>query len=238
VDFSLTEYSDKIQSYRAIIPNHIYEEIEEFYIKGTLPKTITLPPRNRIESNIIKPNLICTIINWIDRKDKDFNRNNNDPFYKFDLIYQGSQDEISNESFRNKCNLQEPILVLIRCQHSRKIFGGYSPIGFYRHMKDVEDVSGMGYYDRFIFSTDSFIFYFEEDDDTQDMKLIRVIERFHKFAIYNNFYDDYYGFNFGGDLCMHNNKLYVADGDYCVYNISVSGTFTIENVEAFKVIKR
>uniref|UniRef100_U9UI17 Btb/poz domain-containing protein 19-like n=1 Tax=Rhizophagus irregularis (strain DAOM 181602 / DAOM 197198 / MUCL 43194) TaxID=747089 RepID=U9UI17_RHIID len=171
VDFSSTEYFNKIQPYKAIIPNDIYEEIEEFYIKGTLPKTITLPPRDRIESNIIKPHLISIIINWIDKKDEDFIRDNNDSLYKFELIYQGSRDGISNESFKNKCNLQEPILVLIKCQDSQKIIGGYTPVGFYHFVEDVEDIDDIDYYDRFIFSTDSFIFHFEEDED---MKLSRI----------------------------------------------------------------
>jgi hypothetical protein len=67
VDFKLNEYFDKIQPYKAIIPNHIYEEIEEFYIKGTLPKTTSLLSRKvKIISNIIKPKFIPEIINWIE----------------------------------------------------------------------------------------------------------------------------------------------------------------------------
>ncbi|GES81771.1 hypothetical protein GLOIN_2v1878292 [Rhizophagus clarus] len=70
--FSYTDYFNEIQPYKAIIPNNIYEGIEEFHIKGTLLRTITLPPRNRIETNIIKPKFISKIVNWIDRKEEDF----------------------------------------------------------------------------------------------------------------------------------------------------------------------
>ncbi|GBC01388.1 hypothetical protein RclHR1_04170013 [Rhizophagus clarus] len=235
VDFSPTEYIDKIQPFKAIIPNHIYEEIEEFHIKGTLLKKITLPPRNRIESNIIKPKLISKIVDWIERKEGNTIFNNNDSSYKFDLIYQGSRDGISNESFRNKCNLQEPILFLIKCQNSPRIFGGYTPVGFYHYIDRREAY----FYDQYIFSTNSFIFYFKEDDNTQDMILKRVNENFHRYTIYNNFYNEFYGLNFGDlDLCMGDNILSVATGDYNIYNIYGSDTYTIEDIEAFKVTKR
>jgi hypothetical protein len=45
VEISPNEYFDKVRPYKAIIPNHIYEEIEEFYFKGTLQKATILPPR-------------------------------------------------------------------------------------------------------------------------------------------------------------------------------------------------
>ncbi|GBB92164.1 hypothetical protein RclHR1_19750002 [Rhizophagus clarus] len=236
-DFSPTDYFDKVHPYKTIIPNSIYEEIEEFYNNGTLPKTITLPPRNRIETDIIEPYLISIIINWIDRKDDDFIRSYNDTLYKFDLIYQGSQDEISTESFRNKCNLQDPILVLIKCKNTQKIFGGYTPVGFYHYIEDVEDINYIEYYDKFIHSTDSFIFYFDEDNG---MKLCRILyEKFYKYAIFNNFYSEYYGFNFGdADLLMTENKLTISEGDKNVYNMDCHGYYTIEKIEAFKVVKR
>ncbi|PKC05755.1 hypothetical protein RhiirA5_400765 [Rhizophagus irregularis] len=155
---------------------------------------------------------------------------------KKNVMKESSRDGISNESFKNKCNLQEPILVLIKCQDSQKIIGGYTPVGFYHFVEDVEDIDDIDYYDFFIFSTDSFVFHFEEDED---MKLSRVSESFFKYAVYNNFYDEtnYYGFNFGADLIMCGNELHLADGNFCVYNIS-SGIFIIEDIEAFKVVKR
>ncbi|GBB90452.1 hypothetical protein RclHR1_01740029 [Rhizophagus clarus] len=102
VDFSHSDYFNKIQSYKVIIPNNIYEKIEVFHTKGTLPKTITSPPRNCIESDIIKPKFISGIINWIDKKDKDYIRSYNDTSYKFKLIHLGSEDGMDNESFSNK----------------------------------------------------------------------------------------------------------------------------------------
>jgi hypothetical protein len=42
VEISSTDYFDKVRPYKSIIPNHIYEEVEEFYFKGTFPKKTTL----------------------------------------------------------------------------------------------------------------------------------------------------------------------------------------------------
>ncbi|EXX72752.1 hypothetical protein RirG_066380 [Rhizophagus irregularis DAOM 197198w] len=91
VGISPSEYFYKVRPYKAIIPNRIHEEIEEYYYKGNLPRTTTLPPRTgiiqKIESCIIKPNLSSIIINWIERKDSNYNRNRKDTVYNFDLIY-------------------------------------------------------------------------------------------------------------------------------------------------------
>jgi hypothetical protein len=223
VDFKPIEYFDKIQPYKAIIPNHIYDEIEEFYIKGTLPKATSLLSRKeKIISNIIKPKFIPEIINWIEES------NNNYLSCRFDLIYQGSRDGISNESFRNKCNLQEPILVLIKCKNSEKIFGGYTPVGFY-HPKEGH----------VIFSTGSFIFYSNEDYSGQNMAF-KYHVRNYEHAVFNNFHNDRAGFSFGnGDICMRENELLIHTGFHRVYNTDLpAGSYTIEEIEAFKVVER
>jgi len=229
-EISSADFFDKVLPFEAIIPNNIYEEALEYYMKNTLPKKTTiLPPRIRIqiESKIIKPKLAFVITNWIKKRDANAIRNKNDTSYNFDLIYRGSRDGINDISFNNKCNLQEPILVLIKCKNSQKIFGGYTSVGFYRPFNE-----NSGY----IFSTDSFIFSFEESDNFQYMKLSRVI--LHDYAIYNN-YNGGYGFCFGDcNLFMQNGYLCVNNSD-CYYKINLChGTFMIEEIEAFRVIKK
>ncbi|GES87647.1 hypothetical protein GLOIN_2v1470532 [Rhizophagus clarus] len=102
------DFFDKVRPYKAIIPDQIYEEIEEFYYKDTLPKTITLSSRigplirtSNFESNIIKPILTNIIANWIDNKDAKYIRTINDSLYKFILVYRGSRDGIDNILFKN-----------------------------------------------------------------------------------------------------------------------------------------
>src|SRR2546421_3135613 len=129
-EISSKDFFDKVRPYKVVIPDHIYEEIMEFYMKDTLPKTTTLPPRvgkSHIDSNIINPKLISVINNWIEKKDAE---TCNKKSYKYDLIYRdcqversrsklGCQSGIDSNSFIKSCeNLQVPILVLVKCQNS------------------------------------------------------------------------------------------------------------------------
>ncbi|RIA83941.1 hypothetical protein C1645_742706 [Glomus cerebriforme] len=152
VGISHNDYFDKVRPYKAIIPNQIYEEIEEFYIKCTLPNTTNLAPRGMIQSKIIKQKLSNIIITWINRK-------NLNSFYKFNLIYRLSRDR-NIFNVRDKCIKQGgPVLILIKTKNLDKVFGGYSPLM-------LSSVS----------TTESFIFSFENSEDTKNMKISRVID--------------------------------------------------------------
>jgi hypothetical protein len=216
------DFFDKIRPYKAIIPTNIYNEVEESYNKGTLSKNTFLSPRaGRIKSEIINPKVAKIIINWIDKKYANYNRTVIDPQYKFNLIYRGSRDGIDNLSFKEKCKGQRASLVLIKVQQLNKIFGGYSSIGF-------DSIGG--------FSSDNFIFSFENGEDIKNMKISRV----------KNYYEAIYcgasGFNFGhGSLYMNNQKLYANNrGNYELYlNIDNRyNYFNIKEIETFSVIKR
>ena len=138
-----------------------------------MPKTEVLSPRiGKFESKIIKQKLISIIINWIGGK---VFYTVNDSHYRFKLIYHGSIDGISNKSFKDKCKGQVESLILIKVKQSDKIFGGYSPIGFNSIVNNVKyfgDYTGnLLYY----YSSDSFIFSFENSEDTHNMKISCVI---------------------------------------------------------------
>ncbi|CAI2166149.1 17303_t:CDS:2 [Funneliformis geosporum] len=231
--FISAEFFDKVHPYKSIFPKNIYEEMMESYMKNNLPKTTILPPRIgkfQIESKIVKPKLASVIINWINKKDANAIRRKEDPLYTFNLIYRGSQDGINNNSFRKKYDLQIPTLVLVKCQGSQKIFGGYSPIEFYND----------DYGDRFARSTDCFIFSFENNEDTGNTKLSRVKSHYFNNAIYEyNAYNNTYGFNFGGgDLYTKNNYLYVGKSGFYEHKlIENNNPFTIEEIEAFSITK-
>ncbi|CAB5367596.1 unnamed protein product [Rhizophagus irregularis] len=225
-----------LTKYQAIIPNDIYNEVKEYFIKGTLPKSITLTPRIKqsfIESKIIRKKLISIISNWIDNKESKEIRKKNDTIYKFELIYRGSKDGINNNSFKNKCNSQEQILVLIKCQNTKKILGGYTTVGFYHNVR-----RRLGINHKNITSLNNFIFSFEDNNDTENMKLSRVITC--NYAIYNNGFGDY-GFNFGNDaLSMKDQILWLKNKNgFYKDNVSKNSNYyyIIEDIEAFKVVK-
>ncbi|GBC29675.2 hypothetical protein GLOIN_2v1771315 [Rhizophagus irregularis DAOM 181602=DAOM 197198] len=138
------------------------------------------------------------------------------------------------ESFKNKCKGQVDSLVLVKVKQASKIFGGYSSIGF----NSIGD-SLLRIYNgrqRFYYSSDNFIFSFENEEDTQNMKISRVIK--YDKAIY-----DYYtiGFNFGF------NSLYINDCQhlqaYNLYhyyenNINTEMVYNIEEIETFVIVKQ
>ncbi|UZO01169.1 uncharacterized protein OCT59_012273 [Rhizophagus irregularis] len=220
----------EIRPYKDIIPNHIYDEVEDFYYKGIIPETINLPHRvGKIESKIIKSKHANIIINWINKKGL---RTINDPHYEFKLIYRGSDDGINNNSFKNKCKGQIASLVVIKVQGSEKIFGGYSSIGFNSigNLLLIKNNNGWPSY----YSLNNFIFSFENIKDTHNMKISRVINSSKAILDY---YDN--GFNFGqGSLCMKYQNLYVnnRNGIY-ENNLNTDIVYTIEEIETFNVIR-
>jgi hypothetical protein len=264
VELSPIDYFDKVRPYKPIIPNHVYDEVEEFYFKGTLPKTTTLPPRTgtiqQIISKIIKPELSSIIINWINKKNANassfprmekadinrpkltniiinwignamFVRTEKDPLYRFKLIYRGSRDGISSDSFKNKCKGRVASLILIKIRQSNKIFGGYSSIGFNSIGGSSSHFDGFQSYN----SPDNFIFSFENSEDIQNMKISRVVNS--SVAILDC---DEHGFNFGcGSLCMVDQNLYALNY-YGIYenNLNTSETLPIEEIETYVVIKQ
>ncbi|PKY59801.1 hypothetical protein RhiirA4_412548, partial [Rhizophagus irregularis] len=149
MDISPADFYDKVRPYKAAIPLHIYEELEEFYYKKTLSKTEILPPRIgklKIESNLINSKLANIIASWIDKK--DLNNITSSDKYNFDLLYRGSEDGINSKSFRVKCNYRGSCLVLVKKKKSTEIYGGYNPIGFTNSNRKYP-------------ASDSFIFSFE-----------------------------------------------------------------------------
>ncbi|GBB91099.1 hypothetical protein RclHR1_18210002 [Rhizophagus clarus] len=239
VGISHKDLCGKVLPYKAVIPNHILNEIEEFYHENILP---SLPLRMKnMESNIIKSELVnLIIINWIDKKDVMVNRTGNDPLYKINLIYRGSKDGINNKIFRNKCNGRIASLVLIKVSGSNKIFGGYSSIGFsslgdnYVIENNISRYYGSNEYAGLFYnSSDSFIFSFENDTDINNMKIGRIINQ-------NKAIQDIKscGFNFGwSSLSMSNDRLCIVNHGIYENILPMDETYYIKEIETFTVTK-
>ncbi|CAB4385841.1 unnamed protein product [Rhizophagus irregularis] len=221
-----------LRPYKDIIPNKIYKEIEEFYNKGTFPKITTLPalpPRTgKIDSKIIKQNLVKIILKWINKEDYWTSR------YKFDLIYRGSIDGICTESFKNKCKGQIESLVLIKVKQTNRIFGGYSSIGFNSIGDNLLSIYNGS--QRFYYSSNNFIFSFENDEDTQNMRISRVIN--YDKAIYDH---PNVGFDFGYNSLFIDNcqclRAHNLDFNY-ENNLTTYEIYNIEEIETFIITKQ
>ncbi len=200
----------------------------EFYMKQTLPKSIILQPRIRkmqIESKIVKPKLVPMIINWIEGKnEKDYLFEKK---YKFELLYRSSQDGFDTRTLHSKCSEKGPCLILVKSP-STKVYGGYNSDRFpYFHLSSFS--SNPHWHN----TNENFIFSFENDKDTKNMKISRVINTYH--AIY---YNNDYGFNFGYTFYMKNKYIYLTyTGNYDgnVTNSNTNTSFTPDEIEVFKV---
>ncbi|CAI2185649.1 9168_t:CDS:2 [Funneliformis geosporum] len=194
------------------------EKIEEYHYKKSF-KTTILPTRvANLESSIIRPKLATIISNWIEKNDSNIFSSNNK--YRFDLIYSNTRDGFDCQTFNTKCNGQGPFVVLIKVQ-SKEIFGGYNSIGY-------ELRNG-----KWLCSSDNFIFSFENDQDSRNMKLGRVI---HANRSHYEHCDEYF-INFGDSLYIEERqKLYLRkNGNYINIRNNVSCTMPIEEIEAFSV---
>ncbi|GBB98714.1 hypothetical protein RclHR1_00330041 [Rhizophagus clarus] len=118
-EISSANFYDKVHPFKAVIPNQIYEEAFEFYMKGinksTLPSRIG---KISIDSEIIKPELAYIIVNWIEGKDAKAIRRKKDSQYKFNLLYRSSRDGLDINTFRDKCKHHGPCLILIETSHT------------------------------------------------------------------------------------------------------------------------
>ncbi len=221
-EISSVDFFNKVSPYEAVIPHHIFKEVAEFHHKGTLPKVVSMT--SRISSTIIKPKLATIIANWTDRNDSNVLSFNNK--YKFNRIYLKGRDGFDYTTFNNKCNGQGPIVVLIKLR-SKKIYGGYNPIGYAARKSE------------WLTSSNSFIFSFENGQDIHNMKIGRVINESR--AIYEccnwNF------FNFGNHLYLGNNQnLYLNNYEnyHNIINIDYNQRFClpVEEIEVFSVVKK
>ncbi|GBC38342.2 hypothetical protein GLOIN_2v1842978 [Rhizophagus irregularis DAOM 181602=DAOM 197198] len=221
VGISSGSFFDKVQPYKAIIPHYIYEELEEFYCKKALSRTTILLPRRRqsrsLMSAIIKFRLANAISKWTDKN--DLVTHSNDNKCKFNLIYSMSRDGSNGRTFYNKCNGQGPFVVLIRVQ-SNKIYGGYNPIGC---------TGG----NKWLSSTESFIFSFENNQNIYNMKFGRVIN-----SAYSVYDSSNYFFSFGDILYINGRNLNIGYNNGHYENIfGEKKILNIEEIEVFSVVK-
>ncbi|CAB4431957.1 unnamed protein product [Rhizophagus irregularis] len=122
---------------------------------------------------------------------------------------------------------------IYRVNYSNKIFGGYSSIGF----NSIEDSLLRIYNDnhRFYHSSNNFIFSFENDKDTQHMKISRVIN--YDKAIYDQSHN---GFNFGYNAFFMTENHCIINNYSCNYenNIRTDTIYSIEEIETFIITEK
>jgi len=111
---------------------------------------------------------------------------------------------------------------LVKPRSTTKIYGGYNPLNFIH-----SDGQWYG-------TSESFIFSFEDNNDTTNMKISRVVNT--SKAMWEH-YDN--GFNFGSTFCLVDKTIYFQYTRYYdenVISLNVNGNnFIPEEIEVFKV---
>ncbi|GBB87616.1 hypothetical protein RclHR1_14090008 [Rhizophagus clarus] len=211
------DFYHKVRPYKSIIPINIYEEAMVYYYIEQ-PKSFDNINIPRIESKIIKSKLANIIVNWIDKKYHGTCRTKMDPVYKFNLVYRGSRDGI-DKSFKCEHDDKKKTLVLVKIKQSNKIFGGYSSNGFFSSEKSPES-----------YHNDSFIFTFENNEDTQYMKLGRGPN-------FQNVYNcDFTGFNFSWNALFGREHNLCVNYYYLCKIVEEIETFTITSAFLERII--
>ncbi|CAG8467642.1 2485_t:CDS:2 [Funneliformis mosseae] len=141
------------------VQDHLIEEHTDWIEQNF---SIISPPRlRRIQSKIVNPELTYIIARWIERRNESY------PLlrkkYKFELLYRGTRDELNADSFRKKYSNHGPCLVLFKQHMSPVIYGEYNPLKFVPRS-------------RWYSEQNSFIFSFENDQDTTNMRISRLLE--------------------------------------------------------------
>ncbi|CAG8670582.1 8909_t:CDS:1, partial [Funneliformis mosseae] len=218
-EISPADFFDKVHPYKAIISSQKYEKIVEFYCKEILKKAAILPSRvGKLASTIIKPKFATIIANWIEKLDSNVYSFNNK--YRFNMIYSSGLSALDCRTFHIRCNRQGPFVVLIKLP-SKKIYGGYNLVGY--ALRDGQ----------WLLSSDSFIFSFENDQVTHNMRMGRVFNT--QRSVYEHCNKEF--FNFGNNLSMKEQKIYLRNvGNY--NNVWDNVSLIIEKIEVFSVVKK
>jgi hypothetical protein len=218
--FSITsdEYSDDVRYFRKILPQDLIEKLEVFYLKKTSPPHDALPPRKFVDSILLSKMQIKRISYWIDGYN-DFNENDIlKSKIKLNLLARGSKDGMKREVFRSLCDNKGPTLVIATVDQTDDIIGGYNPSSWTGSNKWIE-------------TTESFIFSFKSNENKDDNILSRITKP--TAAIWDG--DNNYDIGFSTDLQLFNGEYNHENYKNRIINYE---NFKITNYEVFQVKKK
>ncbi|RIA96973.1 hypothetical protein C1645_871661 [Glomus cerebriforme] len=215
-----SEYFMYVRPYKRILPSHIVNQLEEYYmVNGLRTSSYTFSTRTprcyTINSRIISVEHLKRITDWITKK--NYNNISILPLFSFKLLHRGRDDGLSVEEFHQNCDGKGPTLVIIKIKNSNDIIGGYNPFSW----------SSSG---NWKVTDKSFIFSFRNGFFRNDI-LSRVRDQ--NTAIHDNLnhnvgfgYRDLLWFN-GECVCSsYNRKIIESDG------------FDLEDFEVFQVVRK
>ncbi|CAG8501702.1 7054_t:CDS:2 [Paraglomus occultum] len=127
-DISSQDYYDKVRPYKKILPKDLKEQLLHHYLKpdSTQPSTGPRESSSIITSTLITHAHAALISEWIDGSNSYEVPETSKHRYK--LLYRGSRDGFSAQSFHEKCDNSPGTIVLIKPSgNSGIILGGFNP---------------------------------------------------------------------------------------------------------------
>jgi hypothetical protein len=178
-NISSKDFYHKVWPFELILPKKLRQDLLSYYLTGEEPeiKATRISPKN-LDSEIILPKHVILISKYIEEKNTNSTSSSLLPLtilqpssylfkddginipYRFKLIYRGSRDGFSFESFHKNVDNRGPAIVFIKIAESYEIIGGYNPVGWYS-------------YGNYIATGDSFIFSMIDIDD-DDISLLKL----------------------------------------------------------------
>ncbi|CAG8490045.1 5818_t:CDS:1 [Ambispora leptoticha] len=186
-EISTVDFVKYVQPFQSILPKSLFSDLVKYHISGIFkslnPETKFLAPRLppiTIGSSIIKPKHASLIASWIEGHPKILN---SDLRYKFRRLYRSSLNGTAtnpSKEFHKKCDNAGPTILVVKLQNSSEIIGGYNPMlsGWKRSWFN----SSHG-------SKDAFLFSFSSGKSLKGARLIRVLKKYHEYAIYDHPFD-------------------------------------------------
>ncbi|RIB29941.1 hypothetical protein C2G38_2027318 [Gigaspora rosea] len=143
---------EHIQPYSKILEENLWKDLIKRHMAPNQPvSSVILPPRvilttelpqrsTKPFSNVITEIHSAEIASWIDKNDNMYSISNNP--YEFRLLFRGSRDGFTRESFWNLCNRQKDLVVVIKVKDTDEILGGYNPIGWDKSVEGRQKCEG------------------------------------------------------------------------------------------------
>ncbi|RHZ82479.1 hypothetical protein Glove_109g165 [Diversispora epigaea] len=245
------EIYDKIMPYKKILGKQLWEDIQQHLFAPDRPvESIILPARSILVtelpprtnepkepfSTIISEDHAVEISSWIDRKTTTYSTMNVP--YKFELVLRGTKDGFAPQTFWNICHGYSRTVVVVKVKGTDEIIGGYNPLAWDNTYNGPE-------WDKWMETEDSFIFSLK-NGNLQNSIISRVNT---KYAIRNipKNYQNQCGPYFGNDFCLYSNSksdFNLDASSYCSNSYyekrlrTLSNSFSIDNYEVFKVVKK
>ncbi|CAB4394926.1 unnamed protein product [Rhizophagus irregularis] len=221
-DISREDFYLKVYPYKDLLPQDLLSDILRYHmVPNSTPMLNFKSTRIRkVDSVLVKFNVFKLFMKWIEKKDNNYN-GKIAPF-QFILLLRGTRDGFDASKFHQLCDNKGATISFARIQNSKQIIGGYNPLHWQQNSTYAS-------------TNDSFLFNIPNTDNLDSAKISRCSN--HNNAVY---YNSGYGPTFGNghDLYTQGKTWYTSNGNSYPNNINLSGNYTIDEYEVFKVVKK